>query len=251
MSGGGAGPSVWRSVLLCSVQRSGTWLLAHALEDTRVLGEPAEYFHRGDEAFWRGQWDLRQGDAEDAFLRCVQTRPVTANGVWSSKMMWNYFPEALARLRAWPRLRVDTSASDADVLDATFPGLRYVWLRREDTLRQAISWWRADVTGQYALDGSEPVTPAPPFDRGAIKALRDFADKCHAGWRDWFRAHGITPLELTYETMAGDLVGTIRQVADFSDVELPAAVTVTPRLTQQADDLTEQLVERFNQTGER
>jgi len=26
-----------------------------------------------------------------------------------------------------------------------------VWLRREDKLRQAISWWRAAATGQYGL----------------------------------------------------------------------------------------------------
>ncbi len=40
-----------RSYLICSVQRSGSWLLCHALQDAGVLGEPAEYFHRGDERF--------------------------------------------------------------------------------------------------------------------------------------------------------------------------------------------------------
>ena len=46
---------VWRSWLVCSVQRAGSWLLRHALEDTGVLGRPAEDFHRGDEPFWRGR----------------------------------------------------------------------------------------------------------------------------------------------------------------------------------------------------
>ena len=62
-------------------------------------------------------------------------------------MMWNYFPDALVRLRAW----LPSDAPDPDVLGAAFPELRYVWLRREDTLRQGISWRRAAATGQFAL----------------------------------------------------------------------------------------------------
>ena len=53
-------------------------------------------------------------------------------------MMWNYLADAVARLRAWPRLDVAPDAADPDVLAAAFPGWRYVWLRREDKLRQAI-----------------------------------------------------------------------------------------------------------------
>jgi LPS sulfotransferase NodH len=47
---------VRRSYLVCSVQRSGSWLLSHALKDTGVLGCPAETYHRGDEPFWRARW---------------------------------------------------------------------------------------------------------------------------------------------------------------------------------------------------
>jgi LPS sulfotransferase NodH len=139
---------VRRSYLVCSVQRAGSWLLCHALEDTAVLGIPSEYFHRGDEQFWRSQWGAA---SEDAFLLAVQREPVTPNGVWGAKMMWNYLADAVARLRAWPRLDVAADAADSEVLAAAFPGLRYVWLRRQDKLRQAISWWRAAETGQYAL----------------------------------------------------------------------------------------------------
>ena len=92
--------------------------MCHALQDTGVLGMPAEYFHRGDEQFWRAQWKTA---TEDGFLSALRERPVTANGVWGSKMMWNYFDGALARLRAWPRLAVGPGASDPEVLVAAFP----------------------------------------------------------------------------------------------------------------------------------
>jgi LPS sulfotransferase NodH len=233
-----------RSYLVCSVQRAGSWLLCHALEDTGVLGRPAEYFHRGDEPFWRGRWGAA---SEDAFLRAVQREPVTANRVWGSKMMWNYLADAVARLRAWPRLHLATDAADPEVLGAAFPGLAYVWLRREDKLRQAISWWRAAATGQYGLAAGEVPAEPPAFDRDAIGRLLQYAQGCEAGWRDWFAAHSIRPLEIVYEDLIEDVDRAARNVAGFLHVPLSAGLEqVRPRGRRQADHHTERLVALFN-----
>ena len=70
-----------RSYLVCSVQRAGSWL-CQALQNTGVLGVPAEYFHSGDEAFWRHPW---RAASEDAFLRALRQEPVTPNGVWDRR----------------------------------------------------------------------------------------------------------------------------------------------------------------------
>jgi LPS sulfotransferase NodH len=177
-----------RSYLICSVQRARSWLLCHALQDTSVLGVAAEYFHRGDELFWRGQWRTA---TDDGFLQALRERPASANGVWGSKMMWNYFGDALGRLRAWPRLGLGPGAADPVVLAAAFPELRCVWLRRGDKSRQATSWWRAAATGQYALADGEQPAPPPPFDRDAIARLVRYAEECEAGWRDCFTDHAI------------------------------------------------------------
>jgi trehalose 2-sulfotransferase len=229
--------------LICAVQRSGSWLLCHALQDTGVLGVPAEYFHRGDEQFWRDRWGAA---TEEAFLQALREQPVTANGVWGSKMMWNYFDDALARLRAWPRLGLPSDAVDPDVLAAAFPGVRYVWLRRDDKLRQAISLWRAAATGQYALaDGQQPAPP-PPFDRDAIGRLVQWVEEGEAGWRRWFAAHSISPLEIVYEDMTRRLTTVVRDVAAFLGVPLPQGLgPLHPRMLRQADHHTERLVERF------
>jgi LPS sulfotransferase NodH len=237
-----------RSYLICSVQRAGSWLLCHALQDTGVLGVPAEYFHRGDELFWRGQWKTA---TEDGFLQALRERPASANGVWGSKMMWNYFGDALGRLRAWPRLGLGPGPADPVVLAAAFPELRYVWLRRGDKLRQAISWWRAAATGQYALADGEQPAPPPPFDRDAIARLVRYAEECEAGWRDWFTAHAIAPFETVYEDMTDDLPMTVRELPAFLGVALPPAlVPVRPRLRRQAGQHTEHLVDLFTARAE-
>ena len=229
--------------LICSVQRSGSWLLCHALQDTGALGVPAEYFHRGDEQFWRGRWGAT---TEEAFLQALCERPVTANGAWGSKMMWNYFADALARLRAWPHLSLPSDAADPDVMAAAFPGVRYVWLRRDDKLRQAISLWRAAATGQYALTDGQKAAPPPPFDQDAIGRLMQWVEEGEAGWRRWFADHSIAPLEIVYEDMTRRLTTVVRDIAAFLGVPLPQGLgPIHPRMLRQADDHTERLVERF------
>ncbi len=189
--------------------------------------------------------------SEDGFLRAVQREPATANGVWGSKMMWNYLPDAVARLRAWPRLGVGAGAADPVVLAAAFPGLRYVWLRRQDKLRQAISWWRAAATGQYALERGQAAAEPPEFDRDGIGRLLWLARASEAGWRDWFAAHSIRPLEIVYEDLIEDVDRAARSVAGFLDVPLPPGLEqVRPRLRRQADHHTERLVRLLNQHGE-
>ena len=240
-----------RSYLVCSVQRAGSWLLCHALEDSGVLGRPAEYFHRGDEPFWRGRWRISGAASEDAFLCAVQRQPVTPNGVWGAKMMWNYLDDAVARLRAWPRLGAAADAGDPEVLAAAFPGLRYLWLRREDKLRQAISWWRAAATGQYELAPDEMPAEPPAFDREAIGRLLRYAQACEAGWQDWFAAHSIRPLEIVYEDLIEDVDRAARNVAGFLGVSWPAGLApVRPRMRRQADQRTERLAALFNRHDE-
>jgi trehalose 2-sulfotransferase len=138
-------------------------------------------------------------------------------------------------------------ATDGEVLAAAFPGLRYVWLRRDDKLRQAISWWRAAATGQYALAaGQQPAKP-PAFDRDAISGLVQYAQDCETGWRDWFSANSVQPLQIEYEDLTRDLNHTVRGIAEYLDITLPPGLEpARPRLQRQADDHTERLAALFS-----
>jgi trehalose 2-sulfotransferase len=229
-----------RCYLICTVQRTGSWLLCHALEDSAVAGIPAEYFHRGDEDFWATRWGV-SGDA-DFFAAMLREQP-TPNGVFGSKMMWNYLDEALARLR---KLSGPAQQSDEAVLCGALPGLRFVWVRRRDFLRQGISWWKAAVTGQYALSDQQLAAPLPDADYEAIGNLVRYAEECDSSWNNWFAAERIMALEVFYEDMVEDLEGTVIRVLAFLDIEPPRRpLNVVPRLRRQADEQTERIVEGY------
>lgn len=119
-------------------------------------------------------------------------------------------------------------------------------LGREDKLRQAISWWRADASGQYALPGGAVAAAPPAFDPVAIGRLVRYAEACEAGWRNWFAANSIEPLEIVYEDLIKDPDKAVRDVAHFLDVTLPLRLSrFQPRSQRQADHHTERFVQLF------
>ena len=173
-----------RSYVICCVQRTGSWLLAHTLADTGYAGRPSDYFDSAERENHTREWGLPADDLA-RYARAVRDKSATANGVLGSKMMWNDFDRLRSPAR-WP------SGADAglEFMRTTFPDPQFVWLRREDKVRQGISWWRAAETGQWALQpGQEAAQPAP--DAEQIIRLARFAEQCEDGWRQWFASTGI------------------------------------------------------------
>lgn len=86
--------------------------------------------------------------------------------------MWNDFDWLRSSLR--PPAGADAGL---EFMRTTFPNAQFVWLRRQDKVRQGISWWRAAVTSQWALrPGQEPQRPAPDVEQ--MVRLVQFAQRC-------------------------------------------------------------------------
>jgi LPS sulfotransferase NodH len=168
------------SYLICATPRSGSTLLCAALDDTGIAGHPEEhfevlletgqprqprdYFQRSnDPEVWAllddpefrdvlGEYGGRY--SEHPARRDPLWRPpdferlaegalhkgTTENGVLGTKIMWAYF-------RDFVRLARRTTAPDVrpcEVPASVLPNLRrFVWMRRRDTTRQAVSLWKA------------------------------------------------------------------------------------------------------------
>lgn len=79
-----------RSYVICCVQRTGSWLLAHTLADTGYAGRPADYFDDGERKTHTRKWGLPSGDLA-SYIAAMHEHATTPNGVLGSKLMWNDF----------------------------------------------------------------------------------------------------------------------------------------------------------------
>ncbi len=176
------------------------------------------------------------------YLEGVLERGTSSRGVFASKLMWNYLDDFLFRLRRHTR---EYDAPDLAVIASVFPDPRFVWIRRHDAVAQGVSWARAAQTGQYAAH-QEPTGEAT-FDFEFIDALVHLARVQTGCWRRWFAAQGITPYEVTYETLCDNVPGTTRGVLAFvglkPDPERP--IGPPPELTKQADAVSADWIARY------
>ncbi len=197
-----------RSYVICCVQRTGSWLLAHTLGDTGYAGRPSDYFDAAERQNHEREWGLPSGDL-DVYARAMRKRATTPNGVLGSKLMWNDFD----------------------------------WLRSSLRRRQGVSWWRAAATDQWALRPDQEASQ-PATDVEQIMPLVHFAQQCEDGWRQWFASTRIQPCEVVYEDLARDRLAAANTVLEF--LRLPRLDTddLPPvRYRKQADALTERYVD--------
>jgi LPS sulfotransferase NodH len=252
------------SYLLCATPRSGSTLMCEMLARTGVAGRPQEYFEalretgrpRQPREYFAGVDDpavlellpamappAPEGEPFEQRLRSVLREGMTGNGVFGAKLMWGHQADLLARLRTLPGL---ARLGPVERLAAVFGDVRYVFVRREDVVAQAISLWRAVQTEAWRADdedGHEPHYSFVGVDH-LVRMLRGH----DRSWRRWFRSHGVAPLELRYEEIAGDPAGAVRRTLEHVGVaaELRGALP-EPRLRRQADAVSRAWAERYRQ----
>jgi LPS sulfotransferase NodH len=222
-----------KSYVICCVQRTGSWLLAHTLADTGYAGRPSDYFDDAERDNHTREWGLPAGDLT-AYVRAVREKATTPNGVLGSKLMWNNFDWLRSSLR--PPAGTDPGL---EFMRTTFPDPQFIWLRRADKVRQGISWWRAAVTEQWALrPGQQAGQPAPDVEQ--MVQLARFAQRCEDGWRQWFASTGIQPCQVLYEDLAQDRLAVTNEVLEFLRLPKLDARGLPPvRYRKQADTLTD------------
>jgi LPS sulfotransferase NodH len=262
-------------------------LLCAALDDTGIAGHPGEhfevlletgqsrqprdYFQRSnDPEVWVLLDDPEFGDvlgeyggryAEHPARRDPRWRPpdferlveealrkgTTENGVLGTKIMWAYFRDfvRLAR-RAWGLADVRPCEVPASVL----PNLRrFVWMRRRDTTRQAVSLWKALQTQQWRKDSDEDVGgQGLRFSFAAVDHLKLRIDEHNAAWQDFFEGCGVEPMEVVYEELVEDYRGTVSWLLDGIGIPVPENFAIAePRMRRQADELSEEWVRLYDE----
>lgn len=262
-----------RAYLVCATQRSGSTLLCRLLGETGAAGHPQEYFeataetgrppHPGD--FLDGLEPTGMGIRDDvrppkapgysslesvpdyrAHLARTLEHGTGENGVFGAKIMFNQIAEVQAHTSMLPEYIGLHGAPLLQALIGSQEPLRYVWARRSDTVRQAISMWKAVQTRSWR--GDDPGdNRRPEYHFGAIDHLRARFESDEAGWERFFDEHEIEPLVVRYEDdLERDRARTIRAVLGFIGVSPPADLVTETPFVRQADSLTDEWVAAYH-----
>jgi trehalose 2-sulfotransferase len=250
------------SYLVCATPRSGSTLLCDTLRKTGVAGNPFEFFEALPETgvprrpldYLAGlddaealalvedapareappYSDLRGCDSYGEHLARVRSDGTTANGIFGAKIMWAHL-EDLGR-----QLGSDDLGA---LVDEQFDRPRFVWVRRQDTVRQAVSLWRAMQTQSWRAE-NDPVTGEPQYSYAALRHLVELLEGHDRAWERSLSAkeHVLT---LTYEEIASDIGDAVARTLAHIGVPPDAAADVLPTMRRQADERSDEWAEAY------
>ena len=242
-----------RTLVIATHPRSGSTLLGEAIHTAGGVGLPLEYFHRGFRPRFEARWRTASSDAYIQAAHRLRTDPA---GVFAVKLFWQDLEELAHERGPTPRSDVprprpgDLSPSDyrelfARVEDA-IPTPTYVYLRRRDRVRQAVSIVTAQGTGRWRDVPGAPRRPAvetPTYDFERLAVQIADADRCHRHWTAFFAALGVQPYELSYERLVGDYQATVESL--LTKIGATDKTAQPPRLHRQSDAASEAMALRF------
>jgi glycosyltransferase involved in cell wall biosynthesis len=189
--------------IICAVQRSGTQYLSDGLQQTGIAGKPSEYFQ-----IWNDDARVRSMGLTDNldYLNWALEQGTSINGVFGCVMMWDYFGYALFKINEIPKY---IGLNGFDALKQIFSNLHFIYLTRQDKLRQAISMSKAQQTKIYSVKENQSVVPnqTPRFNYEQINWNLNRIYEGESGWERFFASHRIDPLKIVYE----DIVNSYRQ----------------------------------------
>lgn len=252
--------------IVCSTQRSGSTYMCRLLASTEVAGNPHEYFEARAETgspphpgfFLAGlprtgagvrddprptdpptYSDLRLVDGWRAHLERTFRLGTTPNGVFAAKLMWNQLSDMERHATALPEL---AGLTRVELLDRLFGCPSYIWIRRRDKVRQAISLWRALQTRIWRRDrpADDGGTPQLQYSFEAIEHLRRRLSIDDEAWSRFFASSRIEPLELSYEEdVEPRPAEAVSRVLAHVGVELPPMWAPDASTVRQSDGLND------------
>ena len=233
-----------RTILICTSRRCGSTLLGEALYRAGGLGCPLEYLHPGFRPGFADRWgtpDL------DGYLRALYRYRIDATGTLGVKLFW---PDLLlVYAERYPDRPEPGPGEIVELVRDLFPHPTFVYLWRQDLLRQAISDCRAVGSGRWRL--FDPVdsraVPEVTVDDVTAGLTRFAVQREH--WLGFFQRWAVAPMELTYEELAADYSGTVRDVVIRLGGADPVAAAAEPRLRRQSNADTERLAVRYLSTA--
>lgn len=211
---------------VCSTPRSGSTFLCRGLWETKHAGAPKEYFNPSHERDFKARWSFDHIEDYIKHLKCYRTSP---NGYFGIKTHWNHFELLHSRLK--------------QPIASSFNAPSYIFITRNDKIKQAISWAKAKQTKQWTFDA--PQKASPEFDKKLINECLQKIRQQEDAWDHYFSSHQVTPYHVTYENLATQYTETIYQLLQDLGIELQIKDIPSNPLKPQFDQTNQNWLEQY------
>lgn len=195
--------------IIAITPRSGSSLLCDVLKNTNLFGRPDELL---SQEFLPEILTKIPGRNPDEYLQNALKRLKSKNGASGIKASWFQF-KAFA----------DSMKDSSSLLN-----FKYIYLARHDLFSQAVSLYKATSTtvfhtnikhSQAALNKLENLD----YNYKIINYWYRHIRAQETGWKQYFEDNKISPLCISYEEIADDIVAVVKHIAEFIGVEDKAA----------------------------
>ncbi|RQR98495.1 hypothetical protein DIE04_10745 [Burkholderia sp. Bp8994] len=233
---------IHRTFTIAFTPRCGSTVLSNALTGAGI-GRPTEYFQYPYSE--QSPFGVTPGERfEENFETLVLDR--SANGIFGSKIMHDH----RAHLDDWLASSVDGYATLDDIL----PNHRWVYIRRENSIKQAVSLYIADETGVWHMPAGSDSGTSPPevrYDFFAILTKLMMLLSHEANWDAYFDKTGIQPLRMTYESLIASPSKFLTAMADH--LNAPAHEITSAHLSRSGglDKISDRMSDVYRDIRER
>ncbi len=130
-------------------------------------------------------------------------------------------------------------------IDAMFPSVRLIHIKRDDTLDQAISFMIAQQTKQWTSKQIQAPVKDPDYDFDRIRKYIPRLNQANESIALTAASVGVPTHSVTYERLIADPQGTLDGVFDWGELAPYGMTLPEPRLKKQAAAMSEQFRQRF------
>ncbi len=220
--------------IIATTARTGSFLLCDLLM-RNGYGLPDEHFHPFNGPFALA---LATGEHTEQHLASIRAKS-SKQGIFSTKINSRWLEPMRQNMLAHV-------LNSAEMLHTLFPTARYLFLTRNDKLRQAVSYYRVLYSQEWARTSSALYSShTPPLDAVKIHELILMVHEWTQAWRDCFAQAKIVPLQITYESLCDSPEATLQAIAQFVGKPLPQQPILTSQFLRQSDEANEELVRDY------
>lgn len=213
------------AIMIAMTPRTGSTYLCTALHQAGQSVEPWEIFNAGGPA----QKESRRR-ATPLFADYIASFAADPDAAFIFKTGWH---------NAEPL---------APYLTALFPDLRVIYLDRKNIAAQAVSQFRAQISGLWHRrpgQAEQTFDPTGRFDLAHINGIiKHNLQPAKQSWEDWFAAHHITPLRLDYRELEADMEAVLRHIVSAMHLPLRTELPQGAGVLKLADGLSAEWTER-------